>query len=339
MSYPIPSFDDLLNDILTDYKNQSWKDANGQSMQVDTSQGSLVYIKSACIASALWGLYKYQDYIANQIFPDTADSANLDHHGFIYNLPRKYSEDDADYLARVLARIQQPPAGGNANDYAEWALSITNVKAAWCFPLAQGLGTVDVVIMADSAITGSEIPSSHADAGTATSLSAGNLIDAAANFNSATPAAIGDVVKNSATSATATVTAVTSATELALSADIFTAIGQAYTIASLTAQVKTYIDSVRPVTASTVRVLPPTVLTEAVTMAASGVSINTAQIAADITAYMNTLVPGETLYLSQLLAIALNDGATNATISAPAADVVPAGYQMVRPGVVTINVA
>ncbi len=330
MTVFLEDFDSLLNAILTDYKNQF--------QGADTSQGSLIFIKSACLASALWGLYKYQDYIANQIFPDTADSASLDHHGYVYNLPRKYAETDGDYLARLLNRIQQPPAGGNANDYIQWALAVTNVQNAWCFPLAQGLGTVDVVVTANSAVTGSEIPSSHADSGTATSLSTGNLIDSAANFKGTLPVAIGDIVTNSALGTTATVTAVTSATQLALSADIFTATGQAYTIQSLCAQVLAAINAARPVGMESVgvRVPAPTVLSQNVSITTTGGNASPSQIASDITAYLATLIPAQTLYVSQLIAIALKDGANNAVVTAPAADVVPTGYQMIRAG--TINV-
>ena len=327
----LEDFDSLLNAILTDYKNQF--------PGVDTSQGSLIYFKSACTASALWGIYKYQDYIANQIFPDTSDSNSLDHHGAIYNVLRKYGESDTDYLTRLLAFIQQPPAGGNANDYVQWSLAVTNVKNAWCFPLAQGLGTVDVVITANSTVTGSEIPSSHADSGTVTALSAGNLIDATANFQSATPVAIGDVVTNDATGATATVTAVTSGTELALAVDIFTAVGQAYTIQSLCAQVLAYINSVRPVGMNNVavRVLPPSILSQDVTMTTTGTNVNTAQIEADITAYLQLFIPEQTLYLSQLTGIARDDGAQDSAITMPAAAVVPVGYQMIRPGVINVS--
>ncbi len=326
----LEDFDSLLNSILMDYQNQF--------QGSDTSQGSLIFIKSACLASALWGLYKYQDYIANQIFPDTADSANLDHHGYIYGLPRKYAETDADYLTRLLNRIQQPPAGGNANDYVQWALAVTNVENAWCFPLAQGLGTVDVVIMADATTTGSEIPSSHQDSGTVTSLASGALVDANANFIGATPVAVGDVVTNEAAGTTATVTDVMTLTELQLSSDIFTAVGQAYSIASLCAQVLSAINAARPVGMDTsgIRVPAPTVRSQDVTISVTGAGANKANIIADITAYMQTLIPGQTLYLSQLIALALKDGADNATVTAPAADVVPTGYETIRPG--TINV-
>ncbi len=331
MTVFLEDFDSLLNAILTDYKNQF--------QGADTSQGSLIFIKSACLASALWGLYKYQDYIANQIFPDTADSASLDHHGYVYNLPRKYGEADADYLTRLLNRIQQPPAGGNANDYVQWALAVTNVEDAWCFPLAQGLGTVDVVITANSAVTGSEIPSSHADMGTVTGLSTGSLMDSTAMFTGMLPVSIGDIVTNTALGTTAIVTAVTSGTELALSADIFTAIGQAYTIQSLCAQVLAAINAARPVGMEGVgvRVPAPSILTENIAITLTGGNAVTSQVVSDIQAYMATLIPGQTLYVSQLAAIALKDGANNAVVTAPAADVVPTGYQMIRAGVVNVS--
>lgn len=63
-------------------------------------------------------------------------------------------ETDDDYRARILEHIQTPPMGGTAADYVVWAKSdevpITNgvVQKAWCFPIAVGPGTVDVVITA-----------------------------------------------------------------------------------------------------------------------------------------------------------------------------------------------
>ena len=56
-------------------------------------------------------------------------------------------ESDADLLARLLARIQQPPHGGARHDYEAWALAVAGVDRAYVFPLRRGLGTVDVVPM------------------------------------------------------------------------------------------------------------------------------------------------------------------------------------------------
>lgn len=321
-------FDGLLNAILTDYKNQF--------PEADTSQGSLIFIKSACLASALWGLYKYQDWISKQIFPDTADTEYLEHHAWVRGITRTYGETDAAYLARLLDYIRRPPAGGNKYDYVKWALAKDNVKAAYCFPLAQGLGTVDVVIVANETNTGSEVPSSYSTlTGTNTSVSALKLINSAATFITS-GVKKGDIVKNTNANTTAKVLSVDSETQLTLDTDIFTATGQNYELKSLTIQVKEYIDDVRPVTASIVRVLGPTILTQDVTMTVTGSNVNKTQIASDITAYMKTLIPGQTLYRSKLVQIAMDNNADNATISTPANDVTATSYQVIRPGVVNV---
>lgn len=323
------TFDELLDPMLTDYRNQF--------PDVDTSQGSLIFIKSACIASALWGLYKYQEYISKQIFPDTADTANLEHHAWLYNIARKTSETDASLLARVLDEIRNPASGGTKVDYEKWANSIDNVDQAYCIPMAQGEGTVDVIVLANASATGSAIPSSHAINGTATSLTANKLIDSAANFQAALPVRKGDIVVNDALSTQTTVTANDSANQLSLEDDIFTATGQAYTIKSLTAQVKEYIDTVRPVTVYILRVLPPTVTTQAVTMTVTGTGVDKTTLAAQISAYIDTLEPGEPLYISRLIAIAIEAGAVNAVVGTPSADVDPDAYTVLRAGTVAIN--
>lgn len=322
------TFDELLNGILTDYKNQF--------PEADTAQGSLIFIKSACYASALWGLYQYQEWIRKQMFPDTADSEYLEHHAWVRGLTRKPGETDADLLTRLLEFIQRPPAGGNKYDYEKWALEISHVKAAYCYPLAQGLGTVDVVVIADDTATGSEIPSSHTLAGSSTAVTANKLVDSAVNFG--TPGApivrIGDVVKNATLGTQATVTAIDSATQLSLSTNIFTAIGQAYSIKSLTIQVKEHIDAVKPVTAI-IRSLAPTILTQDVTMTVTG-DVNKTTISTNIQAYAKALKPGDTLYRAKLIAIAMAEGASNVVVTVPAADVMPTAYQMVRTGVITV---
>ena len=326
----IKEFDDLFEEVLLDYKNQ-FTDA-------EATKGSLLWVKSACLASALWGLYKYQDFIAAQIFPDTCDTENLEHHAWVYDLSRKTNETDSELLERLLSYIQDPPAGGKASDYVKWAMTFDNVDKAYCIPDGQGTGTVDVVILAAADNTGSEIPSSHALSGTATSVSADKLIDSAVDFTAtSTRVRIGDVVTNTVSSETAIVTAIDDANTLTLDTDIFTAIGQAYSIASLCAQVKAYIDEVRPVTASMVRVLPPAILTQAVTMTLTGSSLDKTTIAANIASYINSLAPGSALYISQLMAIAIAAGAGNVVVSTPSADVTVTNYQMIRSGTVTVS--
>jgi len=248
-------FDTLFNAVLTDWRNQF--------PEADTSQGSLIYIKSACLASALWGVYKHQEWIARQIFPDTADAAHMEHHAWVRGISRRAGETDAELLTRLLDDIRRPPAGGNRYDYVKWALSVDGVASAYCLPLAQGLGTVDVVILASGA---SEIPDQA-------------LLDA----------------------------------------------------------VYAYIDDVRPVTAHTLRVLPPSVDEQDVTVTVSGDDLNTTAIEADIEAYMDALEPGETLALTQIAAICVNAGADDAIISAPAANVTADADEIIRPGTISVT--
>ncbi len=324
-------FDELLSGILDDYQNQF--------PDVDRSQGSLVFIKSAVSAAALWGLYKHQEHIADQMFPDTADTENLEHHAYIQNITRKNGESDTDYLDRLLNAIRKPPAGGNDNDYIQWAKTITNIVEAYVIPLAQGLGTVDVVVLADEDITGSEVPSDHTtQSGTNDSVVTGKLADSTADFlDAAKIVRVGDIAKNDTDGSEAIVTAVDSLSQLSLSADIFSAVGKNYTIDSITTQVYDYIDTVRPVTSKYFRVLAPTVDTQAVTMTLEGDDANISQTVADITAHMNGLEPGQTLFVNQLISIAIENGADNATVTAPAADVTATASEMIRPGVIDVS--
>ena len=58
-------------------------------------------------------------------------------------------EADEDYRERILDRKREPPHGGNAHDYIQWALQVPGVTRAWCLPLWEGLGTVGVMFARD----------------------------------------------------------------------------------------------------------------------------------------------------------------------------------------------
>ena len=59
------------------------------------------------------------------------------------------TETDDELRQRILFRIQQPPMGGDADDYVLWALSYPGVTRAWCYPLEMGIGTISVRFMMD----------------------------------------------------------------------------------------------------------------------------------------------------------------------------------------------
>ncbi|MDE3022270.1 MAG: baseplate J/gp47 family protein [Pseudomonadota bacterium] len=50
---------------------------------------------------------------------------------------------------RMLQAYQNPPQGGDGNDYIDWALAVPGVTRAWCTPNGFGAGTVVVYVMLD----------------------------------------------------------------------------------------------------------------------------------------------------------------------------------------------
>ncbi|MCX7084299.1 MAG: baseplate J/gp47 family protein [Methylococcales bacterium] len=59
-------------------------------------------------------------------------------------------ESDDALRTRFLTRVKQSPQGGSKADYVNWALGITGVTRAWCYPLEGGAGTVTVRFMMDN---------------------------------------------------------------------------------------------------------------------------------------------------------------------------------------------
>lgn len=111
-------FDTLLLDVLTDYSNLD--------SAPDVSAGSMPFIMGSVLSSMLWGLYRYQDWVLKQLFPDTADTNNLNHWGSIDDITRTEDDTDATYLNKILSNRRQAKAGGNALDFENWALDQDN---------------------------------------------------------------------------------------------------------------------------------------------------------------------------------------------------------------------
>jgi rhodanese-related sulfurtransferase len=180
----------------------------------------------------------------------------------------------------------------------------------------------------------------HCQTGTNTAVAAGKLVDSnVAHYflDVVYTVKIGDIVENVTDNTQTTVTAVDSATQLSLAADIFTATGKTYLIRGLVGDVKKYIDPLRPVTASKVNIVAPTTVTQAITMTVTGSNLDNLAIAADIAAYLNAMIPGQTLYRAKLMQIAMDNGADNVAVATPAADVTATSYQMIRPGVISVS--
>lgn len=81
MPYTTPDYRQIRADILRDITNQLPTAATGAD--------SDFAIRANAAASAVEGLYQHQQWIARQIFPDTADSDYLERHASLRNITRK----------------------------------------------------------------------------------------------------------------------------------------------------------------------------------------------------------------------------------------------------------
>lgn len=357
MPYVAKTYQEILDDILADYSNQI--------PGADVSTGSDIYVKAAALASAVWGLYQNQAWIARQIFPDSSDSDILERHASIRGLSRKQAskasgtvrltgtngmvvnagitlktaedvyfttttggtinlgvldvtaqaeeggtsgnialstslalqdppagvdasataqtaftggtdvEKDSELLSRLLEVIRQPPAGGNANDYEQWALEVTGVAAAYVYPLRLGLGSVTVVPLV-SGSGAARIPQQ-------------SLIDA----------------------------------------------------------VKDHIDEVRPVSMKIFQVLAPTAKVQDVTVTikpAAGYTFDQIKpwVESAISSYLDSLGPLEVLYKSKLERVISDvEGVDDRSVTVPAGNVTPvdngATIEMIVTGTLTVT--
>jgi uncharacterized phage protein gp47/JayE len=337
-------FDDLLTDVLTDYSNLA--------SSPDVSIGSPVFIQGSVLSSMLWGLYRYQDWIAKQHFPDLANTVNLNHWGALYDITRTGDDTDATYLNKILAFMRQPPAGGNKQDFENWALDQDNSYVIYggvtyynalvkVTPNPDGvLGTVGIYTIPNDETIVNDLISS----GTNTSTTANKLVDSGADFVT-DEVAVGDAVTNTADNTTALVTAVDDLNTLALDTDIFTSSPVAYEVDGpeelLRRATETYIESVRPLGMLSISVHSSDPVTQAVTItvtAPEGGNVDTDAIEDAIEALMNAMSPGETLYKSSLACTALTYGAFAAAVTVPASEATTVDDdEHIRPGLITIT--
>jgi uncharacterized phage protein gp47/JayE len=87
---------------------------------------------------------------AGTVLSFSSPPSGLDATGIVVTLTGGADAESVDDLrGRVLDRIRKPPMGGDADDYAAWALEVPGVTRAWCSPLEMGIGTVTVRFMMD----------------------------------------------------------------------------------------------------------------------------------------------------------------------------------------------
>lgn len=350
------SFDDILQSILTDYGNLD--------PAPDISQGSPVYIKACVLASAIWSLYKYNDWIDKQRMPgDEADTDSLDRWGTIFNIIRQTGETDSDYVQRIISTFSNPPAGGTAADYETWALAATdggvpaNVAEDFLTTAVDvdadnisldgtvnALGWVDddpiefttTGALPDPLVVGTTYYAIRQDTtsiqvATSAGGSAIDLTDQGTGVHQVLHSVQTDdpnsfyvddseiVTPNSVPVATepGTVTVV-----LVPNDENILDSSNAYYPASHALEYLTneYIQDRRPVTAGINTVAMEDTTSYDISIACSPITTPVLTVQNDILSYVNSLTPGAVMYKVQLEAIALRDGAVNASVTEPTFD-------------------
>lgn len=357
MPYATKTYSDILQEILTDYANQI--------PGADVSAGSDIYVKATALASAVWGLYQNQQWLARQIFPDSADATELERHAALRGLSRKpaskasgtvtFTGTNGTVVNSVLSLktaegvyFTTTSGGTIASGTLSVSAQAADGGASGNIPAATSLTVQDPPAGLDSAAVTAAAFTGGADSETDTALLT-RLLDVLRQ-----PPAGGTA--NDYKTWALEVTSVEAAYVYPLRGGLgsvtvipLVAGSGASRIPSqgLIDEVKAHIDLLRPVTVKTLQVIAPTEKSQAVTAAikpAAGYTFTQVQpwVEAALTAYMDTLEPLEVLYKSKLERVISDvEGIDDRSVTVPSANVTPvdsgATAEMVTAGTITIT--
>jgi len=356
------SFDTILEELTRDYENMD--------ESPDVTEGSIAWIKAACLASMGWGIYKYQDWLSKQMFIDTCDGDNLNKWGKEYGISRTTGELDGDYAKRILAAIQKPVQPGTVLDYQEWALSqssTANIREDFS-SAAVNVGA-SAITVTQSWMQDQQIGYETAPIPSSVHLSTDGVLPSPLNDSSTYyMIRVNDsTVQLSATSGPGSAITLSSAgtgthtfipdqtTEYYAQSVIVntpessppTSLGTLLisyipndfniintpAITTLTNTIADYIETLRPVTNKVFVRAVGTVHKIVVDITITPLTLSSAaltQMRADILEIFGNLDIGQPLYRSQLIAACINNGAITATVNYPAADYFPIYYELIQ---------
>ncbi len=354
MGFDPPAFPAIKTAIL--------RDTQSQLPEAAITSDSDFGVRAGATAAAIEGLYQHQQYIARQVFPDTADTQYLEKHANLHRLSRKAATTAmgaATFIgtpgAAIALGTEMKTVGG---------VSLVTSEAGVISPIADGAGGTAVVPVQASS-TGT---SGNLIAGTAlTCTSAPGGVQSAASLTTATTggtdaetdaellARVLDVLRNPPAGGNKAdwrrwalaVDGVSAAYVFPLrrglgTVDLCITSAGGLPSAEILAACTAYLDSVRPATASDFLVLAPSLRPQDVhaQVRLSGLTLAQA-LAAIITAlaaYFDTLEPGDPVYLSRIeTAISGVDGVVDRVVTSPAANVAMGALEWARLGNVTLE--
>lgn len=352
MSFSTLAFEAIKAAILRDIANQSPEALTG----ADSDFG----VRAAAVAAAIEGLYQHQIWIANQVFPDSADADYLERHAALRGLTRKKATASTGSI-RFSGTVGAPVAFGTEAKTSGGLLFVTTAAG-----LVGADGTVEISAQAQAGGSASNV-----EPGTVLTLTAApsgvqskaNVVDMLGGTDSETDAGLLDrlleVLRNPPSGGNAAdyrrwalaVDGVTQAWVYPLrrglgTVDVAVASSGGLPSSELLAAVQSAIDAVRPVSVKEFLAVSPTAVAVDITaqIRVSGVTLEQAQSAVEtaLAAYFTDLEPGDTVYRSQLEAIITGvSGIVDRDLSSPAANVetstaLPGGIEWPRLGAVTL---
>lgn len=326
--FTIPSFDEIRTAIL--------RDTLSLDPTADVSNDSDHFVHASRLAACAVGQYVHQAWIVRQIFPDTADTAYLERHAALYGITRRNAT-----LASGTATVYGIAGSGvdvgvqikHGNQFYRTtsAAQIGRDGTATAAIAAADVGTAHNVLQANAQLMAAPAGvSSDCIITTQGGTDAENDDSLLARVleRIRRPPAGGNQYdyKNWALS----VDGVTGAYVYPLrrglgTVDVVITSGNTMPSDETVAKTQAYIDKMRPVTAKNALVLKPhlTVVGVQVQVKLDGVDLPIAQqrIAAALSDYFNTLMPGDDLIISQLeTAISNVNGVSDRRLIAPNAN-------------------
>jgi len=334
MSYITPDYTSIKTAILRDISNQ----LPGAAIGSDSDYA----VRASGEAAAIEGLYQHQQWLYRQIFPDTADSANLEYHARVQGLTRKAAAQ-ASGSATFTGLAGSPIPQGTAAQTTAGIALVTIAAAS-----IDGTGSAIVAISASIVGISGNLPVNTALALTTapTGINTALLISTATTGGAEIEADSGLLARllfllqsppqgGSASDYKDWALAVSGVGYAYIygqrrainSVDIviLDSLGALPTTQLITAA-QAAIDLARPVTADCL-VLAPTAVPVAITATLTVSGVTTVQVAPAITAalqaYFNSLKPGDTVIKNKLINLILaTSGVVDVALSAPATNVV-----------------
>ena len=334
MPHLIPSVSEIRDTILRDIKNLR--------TEADTGPDSDYFVRASSVASAVRGTYQDQQWIARQIFPDTADHDFLLMHASLRNLTPKPATPAGGRL-QITGSPGTPVSSGSSFSYGNGQTGLTLTPGTTD---ADGKATVSVVATsagADSNVpdntpaTLTQAPPGISSKAVLLSMSGGTNTES----DDSLLARLLEVIRRPPAGGNKydyhrwamEVPGVTAAFVYPLrrglgTVDVVITSGNDLPSQQTVAAAQAHIDDVRPVTAKNSLVLMPTPRSVdfVIQVALSGLTLADAkiQIYNALVSYFSQLAPGATAVMFQIKAlIAAIPGITDCEILTPAANVVP----------------